>query len=136
MYMRKTLNAYYFVARGFYLFFIPIAVPYKKIYRFARSAGLKLMQPNDSGAILESNRMFGFGWIGIEVNGPKQNRPDVLHVQGDYEAYEYTGSYKKLGQAYKKIMKENPGKKEFLNLYLDDPQITPAEQCRTVIMFH
>lgn len=79
--------------------------------------------------------MFGYGWIGVEVNAPTKDRSDIKRLDGSYDAYEFTGPYKKLGQITKKIKKDYPNKTEFLNLYLDDPQITQVDLCRTLIMF-
>ncbi len=133
MYSKKTLNGYYFKSKGFYAFFIPIAVPYNKIYALAESAGLK--KEESFGPILEKGKMFGFGWIGVEVEKPLQNRDDVININGEFDVYEHKGPYKTLGQAYKKIMKERPGAKEYFNLYLDDPVKVKPENCRTHIYF-
>jgi hypothetical protein len=133
MYSQKTLNGYYFKTSGFYFFFIPVAVPYKKVYSMAESAGLKLKEK--FGPNLESGKMFGFGWIGVEIEKPTENRADVVQVKCDYEIYEYKGVYKTLGRAYKKLMKEKPGKNEYLNLFLDDPEKIKPDDCRTIILF-
>lgn len=133
MYQQKSLDGYYYKIPGFYVFFIPVKVPYKKIYSRAERAGLKKKEA--FGPILESGRLFGFGWIGVEVDKPSADRPDVLHVNGDFQMYEHRGPYKKLGEAYKKIMKECPSKKQYLNLYLDDPEKIAQENLRTQILF-
>ncbi len=133
MYQNKSLDGYYFKTPGFYVFFIPVRVPYKKIYSLAEKAGLKKREA--FGPILESGRMFGFGWIGVEVEKPNEDRQDVIHVNGEYQMYEHKGAYKTIGQAYKKIMKDCPRKKEYLNLYLDDPEKVPTQNLRTQILF-
>jgi hypothetical protein len=133
MYSKKSLNSYYFTTKGFYVFFIPVKVPYKQIYSMAEKAGLKKKEA--FGPILESGKLFGSGWIGIEVEKPASDRSDVMHVTGDYEMYEYKGPYKTLGKACKKISKERPGKKLCFNLYLDDPEKTRPEDLRTQILF-
>lgn len=79
--------------------------------------------------------MFGFAWIGVEIEKPTENRADVVQVKCDYETYEYKGVYKTLGRAYKKLMKEKPGKNEYLNLFLDDPEKIKPDDCRTIILF-
>ena len=79
--------------------------------------------------------MFGFGWIGIEVEKPAVSRTDTKLFSGDFAMYEHKGPYKTLGQAYRKIMKENPKAKEYLNLYLDDPEKVQPEELRTQILF-
>ncbi len=99
----------------------------------AEAAGLKKKEA--FGPILESGRLFGFGWIGIEVEQPTSARSDVIHVKGDFQMYEHRGPYKTLGKAYKKIMKECPSKKEYFNLYLDDPEKVQPENLRTQILF-
>jgi hypothetical protein len=99
----------------------------------ADAAGLK--KKDAFGPILESGRMFGFGWIGVEVEKPNEERRDVIHVKGDYQMYEHKGPYKTLAKAYKEVMKTCPGKKDYLNLYLDDPEKIPAQNLRTQILF-
>lgn len=79
--------------------------------------------------------MFGFGFIGVDVENPKQEHSDVVNVSGDFAMYEHRGPYKTLNQAYKKIMKEKGKAKEYLNLYLDDPEKVAPEHCRTQILF-
>lgn len=133
MYTKKNLNGHFFKTKGFYAFFIPVKVPYKKVYSIADSAGLK--KKEQFGPILEKGKMFGFGWIGVEVEKPTQPRQDVVHVNGDFEMYEHVGAYKTLGQAYKKITKERPGAKDYYNLYLDDPEKVSLDKCRTQIYF-
>jgi hypothetical protein len=133
MYGKKSLDAYYFRTTGFYIFFIPVMVPYKKVYEMAENVGL--MKKEAFGPILEWPKMFGFGSVGVEIENPKQERSDVVKVSGTFDMYEYTGPYKTLGQAYKKIMNEKGKAKEYLNLYLDDPEKVAPEQCRTQILF-
>jgi hypothetical protein len=126
MYSKKNLTGHFYKTKGFYVFYIPVKVPYKKIYAFADSAGLKTKQA--FGPILEKGKMFGFGWIGVEVEKPKQQRDDVVHVAGDFDMHEHKGPYKK-------IMQERPDMKECYNLYLDDPEKVRPENCRTQIYF-
>jgi hypothetical protein len=133
MYGKTNINGHYFTTKGFYLFFIPVRVPYKAIYQLAESAGVK--KKEKFGPILEKGSLFGFGWIGVEVEKPTANRADVVHISGDFETYRHTGPYKTLGQAYKKIMKERSKPKECYNIYLDDPDATAPEKCRTDILF-
>lgn len=130
---KKSLDGYYFTTKGFYIFFIPVYVPYKKIYAMADAAGLKKKEA--FGPILESGGVFGFGWIGVEVEKPSEARSDVKHFQGEFQMFEHRGPYKNLGQSYKKIMKGCPEKTEYYNLFLDDPEKIPAEQLRTQILF-
>lgn len=99
----------------------------------AGAAGLK--KKLEFGPILEKGKMFGFGWIGVEVETPNQKRDDVIQVSGNFDVYEHKGPYKTLGKAYKKIMKERPGAKEYYNLYLDDPEKTNPQELRTQIYF-
>jgi hypothetical protein len=132
-YGKTTLDGHYFRTSGFYFLCIPIAVPYKKIYARAETAGLR--QKTAHGPILESAPVFGAGWIGVEVEAPVQPRPGVVHVAGDFETYEHRGPYKTLGRAYQKLRRERPGQWEFFNLYLDDPAATAPADCRTVIHF-
>lgn len=133
MYTKKSLEGYFYKTKGFYAFFIPVKVPYRQVYALADSA--KLKKKEEFGPILEKGKMFGFGWIGIEVEKPTQQRDDVLYVKGDFDMYEHKGPYKTLGKAYKKIMKEQPDAKDYYNLYLDDPEKVRPEDCRTQIYF-
>jgi hypothetical protein len=133
MYGKTNVDAHYFTTRGFYLFFIPVGVPYKKLYQLADAAGVK--KKLEFGPILEKGSMFGFGWIGVEIEQPKNAREDVVHLSGDFETYQHKGAYKTLGKAYKKVMKERGKSREYYNLYLDDPSSTQADQCRTDIWF-
>ncbi len=133
MYEKKILDGHYFTTKGFYIFFIPVKVPYKQIYSMAEKAGLK--KKDAFGPILERGSMFGLGWIGVEVEKPNVPRADVVHIKGEFQMYQHQGPYKTLGKAYKKIMKECPSKKEYLNLYLDDPEKVLAENLRTQILF-
>lgn len=133
MFSKKTLDGYFYKTKGFYLFFIPVKVPYQAIYQKAENAGLK--KKEQFGPILEKAKLLGFGWIGVEVEAPSSKRDDVVHVAGNFEMYEYKGPYKTLGRAYKKLLKERPKAKDYLNLYLDDPNKVAAEECRTQILF-
>ena len=133
MYLKRNMNSYFFKTKGFYIFHIPVRVPYRKIYSMAHAANLK--RKEHSGPILESGKMFGFGWIGIEVEKPSEARHDVVHISGEFEVYEHEGPYKSIGEAFKKIREERPGAKEYYNLYLDDPEKTKPENCRTHILF-
>ena len=133
MYSKKSINSHFFTTKGFYVFFIPVRVPYKKVYGMAGDAGLK--RKEEFGPILEKGKMFGFGWIGVEVDKPSEHRNDVIQVKGDFTMYEHKGPYKTIGKAYKKVMREKPGFKECYNLYLDDPDKVRPEDCRTEILF-
>ena len=133
MFSKKEMNSYFYTTKGFYILFIPVAVPYTKIYERAESAGLKLKQK--FGPILEKGKLFGSGWIGIEVEKPAADRDDVVLIQGKFETYLHKGAYKTLGKACQKIRKERPAAKEYYNLYLDDPRKVKPENCRTEILF-
>ncbi len=133
MYSKKSLDGYFYTTKGFYVFFIPVKVPYKQVYGMADAKGLKKKQ--EFGPILEKGKMFGSGWIGVEIEKPKDDRSDVVHIKGDFKMYEHKGAYKTLGKVYKKIMKDKPGAKEYFNLYLDDPEKTKPEDCRTQVFF-
>lgn len=131
MYDKKALDSCFYKSKAFYVFFIPIAVPYSRIYQRAETAGLTKTQKH--GPILEKGKLFGFGWIGVEVQKPTHPRDDVVHVHGNFDVYEHKGPYRTLGNAYKKIRKDRPDLKETYNLYLDDPTKTKPEDCRTEI---
>ncbi len=134
MFNEKKLDSYFYTTPGFYLFYIPIGVPYKKLYSLADAAGVQKKEA--LGPILEKGSLFGKGWIGVEIENPRDHRPDVVHISGTFETYEHHGPYKTLGKAYQIIKKERPSFKEFYNLYLDDPDKVGPENCRTVIYFN
>lgn len=131
-YPKRLLDAYYYRTKGFYIFCIPVAVPYKKVYDRADAAGYK--KKAAFGPILEYGPMFGFGWIGVEIAKPKQTSADTVHIKGEFNTYEHKGPYRTLGQAYKKIMKDHKISEHY-NLYLDDPSKVSAENLRTIIYF-
>ncbi|MBK9321369.1 MAG: hypothetical protein IPM97_00165 [Bdellovibrionaceae bacterium] len=133
MFTKKKLDSYFYKTKGFYIFFIPVKVPYKQIYSLADSAGLKKKEA--FGPIFERGSLFGSGWIGVEVEKPSDNRQDVIHVAGDFETYEHKGPYKNIGKACQKIRKERPSSKEFYNMYMDDPDKVRPDDLRTLIFF-
>jgi hypothetical protein len=136
MYSRRSLDGYFYKSPGFYILYIPVCVPYMKIYSRATDAGFKLKE--QLGPILESGKPFGSGWIGVEIEKPAkpaQMDEHVVHFTGDFETFEYKGPYKTLGKAYKTLKKERPNIKECYNLYLDDPEKVLPDNCRTVILF-
>src|SRR5436190_2032502 len=77
MYAKQSLKGHFFIAPGFYILRIPVKVPYKRIYSLADSAGLK--QKAHQGPILESGKMLGFGWIGVEVEIPSTLRCSAVY---------------------------------------------------------
>lgn len=133
MYTKRTLDSYFFKTNGFYIFHIPVNVPYKKIYVLADAAGVK--KKEDFGPILESSKMFGSGWIGIEVDASAKSHADVIHIQGEFNQYEHKGPYRTINQGCNKITKENPGAKVYYHIYLDDPDKLKPEDCRTQLLF-
>ncbi len=133
MYTKKNLDSYFYTTNGFYILFIPVKVPYKKLYELANQAGVKKKEKH--GPILESGKLFGYGWIGAEIEKPSSQRSDVVHLAGEFSVYEHKGPYKSLGAAHKKIRKENPRASEYYNLYLDDPEKVNPQECRTHIYF-
>jgi|APSaa5957512535_1039671.scaffolds.fasta_scaffold144563_1 hypothetical protein len=130
-YFQKKINASYYTTKGFYIFNIPVKVPYKKIYASAEAAGFK--QIETLGPIIESSRIFGFGWIGVEVESA--TGPDIKQIKGDFTVIEHKGAYRNIGKTYKKISKEKPGSKEHYNLYIDNPDNVEEANLRTHILF-
>lgn len=131
MFTQKKIDGHFYITKGFYIFFIPVGVPYKKLYSLADAAGVKKKEA--FGPILEKGSLFGKGWIGVEVVPPKEKRDDVIHITGTFDTYEHQGPYKTLGKAYQKIKKERRTFKECYNLYLDDPEKVRPEDLRTQI---
>jgi len=133
LYSIINIDSYFFTMPGFYGFFIPIHVPYKKIYAAAQKAGFQ--KKEEYGPILESAKMLGLGFIGIEIEKPERDRKNVIHIQGEFRVYEHRGPYRTLGKAYKLIMKDHPQAKQYFNLYLDDPQHVLPQDLRTRVLF-
>lgn len=132
-YTTTALDAYFYTMPGFYVFFIPLCAPYKKIYAATEQAGFNKKEA--FGPILESAKMFGWGFIGIEIEKATQIPETVVHIQGEFKTYEHRGPYRTLGKAYKMIMKDHPQAKQYYNLYLDDPRQVPPSDLRTRILF-
>lgn len=57
-----------------------------------------------------------------------------IHISQDFIAYEIIGDYSQMQDAYAKIMQDYPQAKDYYNLYLTDPSITPIENNRTRIL--
>jgi hypothetical protein len=134
-YEKLQVKGTFFAMRGFYLFFIPLFVPYKKITSKAQELGLKVKGNGKFNGIIEKGMAFGFGWIGIEIEeGPVDNK-NIIKINQEFSSYEYRGEYKNIGTAYRNIMTDKPEAKEFYNLYLNDPSITPLEERKTLILF-
>lgn len=126
-YEKVTLNQTFATMKGFYILFRPFMVPYDKIASHVESS-------LDFGMI-ECAPLFGNGWIGLPVNSPQDTDLETKTVQGVFISYTHVGPYKGLGQAYKKIMKDYPKSKDFYNVYVSEPDKTPAEELITKILF-
>ncbi len=133
MYTTRTLDSYYFRTKVLNILFIPIRAPYRRIYSMATDSGEKLK--DDFGLIVEQGKLFGFGWIGVEINKPEKLLHEVVHISGSFEVHEHVGPYHTIGKAYRKIKRDRPFAKELYNFYLDDPHQTLPEKCRTQILF-
>jgi hypothetical protein len=57
-----------------------------------------------------------------------------LHISQDFIAYEIVGDYRQMKDIYAKIMQDYPEAKDYYNLYLTDPSMTPMEENRTWIL--
>ena len=134
-YEKIQVKGTFFTMKGFYLFFMPIFVPYNKIISKAKEQGFVVKGGNKFNGIIEQSKSFGFGWIGVEIEDVQTNNPNVLKINQEFFSSEYLGSYKGMGQAFKDIMLDYPNIIETYNLYLNDPKITPENELRTLILF-
>ncbi|MFS8131455.1 MAG: hypothetical protein ACMG57_05790 [Candidatus Dojkabacteria bacterium] len=134
-YEKIQVKGTFFTMRGFYLFFMPMMVPYNKLSGKAKEQGFVVKGGNKFNGIIEKSVSFGRGWIGEEIEDVQTSNANVIRINQEFNAYEYTGSYKGIGQAFKDIMIDFPKIIESYNLYLNDPQITPEDQLKTLILF-
>ncbi|MEI6728218.1 MAG: GyrI-like domain-containing protein [bacterium] len=129
----KTVNfkGYFYTLTGLFFMFAPVFVPYDKIYHKAKEAGYQV--DSDFG-LLERGTFIGPGKIGVKV-GPKkdQDTSKLTLIEGDFKVYEHKGSYKKLGDAFKTIMQENPESKTYYSIYKNSPNVVKEEDLLTEI---
>jgi hypothetical protein len=78
--------------------------------------------------MLEHATLQGNGWIGLA------HPEGDLHISQDFIAYEITGDYSQMKDAYAKIMQDYPQAEDYYNLYITDPSVTPMEENRTRIL--
>lgn len=132
-YSKYNIAGNYFVMSGWYFFFVPVLVPYTKIYDVAKQKGYVA---DEQAGMLERGAKFGKGWIGVRVVGDvKADDPNIKHLEGEFSAYEFVGPYKEMGKGYSVVMKDYPHPTEMYHVYLTDPAVTPAEQNKTLILF-
>lgn len=134
-YEKIEVKGTFFTMKGFYLFFMPIMVPYNKIATKAKEQGFVVKGGGKFNGIIEKGVSFGMGWIGIEINDLETTNANVIRINQEFNSYEHTGSYKGIGQAIKEIMIDYPKIIESYNLYLNDPITTPEDQLKTLILF-
>ncbi len=132
-YGSKDLTGKYFTMRGFFLMWIPVAVPYGKILQEAKKRGYNIDE-NENGMIIEKGKSFGFGWIGVKVNDSAAGK-GIVSLNGKFKTYEHIGSYKQMGKSFDVIMKENKNLNEFYSIYLNSPGEAPEAELRTLICF-
>jgi len=131
-YSKLDLSGNYYTTKGFFFFFVPVRVPYGKLFDMARQAGYKV---EEKSKIIEKGKSFGNGWIGVKVEGAKENDPDIVTLEGEYNSFEYTGPYKGIGKAYQQVMKDNPDAKHYFSMYLNSPDDVPEAELKTLILF-
>lgn len=134
-YQTINLTGTYFTLNGWFFMFRPVFVPYSKIAAKVQDAGLSLKTNSDKG-MLEYAPMLGLGWIGLEINETNTDHPRVKKLSGEYTYYTHIGSYKKMGEVYQTIMKENPNAKNFLNAYIKTPIDTKEDELETRILWN
>ena len=78
--------------------------------------------------MIEHATLQGNGWIGLA------HPEGDMHISQDFIAYEIIGDYSQMKEAYANIMQDYPQAKDYYNLYLTDPALTPMEQNRTWIL--
>lgn len=116
-YSKEKINVKLKTMPGWFFFYMPLSVPYKKL---ALEKG---------GAMWEKSTFLGRGWIGIEHEaGDKM-------VEGEFNTYIHKGEYKKLKNVFKNIMKDYPETREFYSIYLNSPEEVSESELETKIIF-
>lgn len=114
--------------------YMPIRVPYGKIFAEAEKAGFKPKQTSKLG-IIEKGAPLGRGFIAIEIEPSKRSDKRLFTLEGDYLAVEHVGPYSKIGETFKKITTDHGGMSEFYSCYLNSPNEVSADKLRTLILF-
>lgn len=135
VYEKIQVKGTFYTMRGFYFFFIPIFVPYNKIITKAEQQGFLVKGGNKFNGILEKNRSFGFGWIGVEIQDVETSNANVIRINQEFNSHEYVGSYRNIEKEFRSIMLDFPQIIESYNLYLNDPKATPEPERKTLILF-
>lgn len=133
-YKKLKVDATLFKIPAWFLMYMPIKVPYDKIFDEAKKAGYTHKVDTKLG-ILEKGASFGKGFIAIEIEPVNTDDKRVIKLEGDFLGYDHLGPYSKIGEAFGIIMKDNPNTKEFYSCYLNSPQKVKAEELSTLILF-
>ncbi len=136
-YKKMKIDGAFYKIKSFYLFFMPIKVPYDEIVEKAEDVGYKLETKKNGKipGILEKCSSFGFGWIGVQVKETNHIDEQLERISGNFTTFEHKGSYRNIRSSYKQVMRDHPGSTEFYNLYLNDPKNTKEKDLRTLILF-
>jgi len=133
-YTTIALDKKIYTIKGWFFLFSPISGrPYDAVEGLARKEGFLTSQ--DLG-IFEKSKFIGKGLVGVEVlEGDFNSTANILQIRGDFNYYEYTGSYKGLKKIYKQIMHDFPEAKEYYAFYPNSPKETVEEELITRIVF-
>lgn len=119
---------------GWFVMYMPIRVPYGKIFAEAEKAGFKPKRTSKLG-IIEKGAPLGRGYIAIEIEPTKKADKRLFNLEGEYLALEHIGPYNKIGETFKKITTDHAGIEEFYSCYLNSPNEVSSDKLRTLILF-
>lgn len=129
-YQKESVDWDLYTMKGFYIWFMPVRVPYGKLHDTAKNAGFDVK----GAPVVEKQVMVGNGWIGVPVKEHKDG-VELVKIEGEFTTYLHVGSYKKLGDTFTKIMKEYPKAKEWYTMYLNSPADVSEDKLETKILF-
>lgn len=130
VYEKESVDWDLYTKKGFYIWFMPVMVPYGKLHSAAEKAGFDVK----GAPVVEKQVMFGNGWIGVPVK-EQQAGVELVKIEGEFTTHLHVGSYKKLGDTFTRIMKEYPNAKEWYTLYLNSPADVSEDKLETKIYF-
>lgn len=112
-YLNKTISKDFIIFKQFYLFGKPLIKNNKLKDVIDSLSGVNL-------TFIEKKRFLGFGFVGISVNS-QLLEGEIFHIEGEFNMVEFVGSYKQLDDFLKKVKKENPLGRGWINMYLNEP---------------
>ena len=126
-YFIHTIDAKFISKKMAYCIYMPIQMgkynDLKEAFRYNK------MPIDWTIGMIEQAKNFGYGRIGLA------HETGDWTVQDEFIGYKVVWEYSQMRDAYKKIKKDYPHSRNFYNVYLTDPNITPVEENITYIVF-